>query len=112
MFFFPSGFKVDRHVLQGMALSGAVRQDTFGKLPDVPVPKKMNSIPGAGGGKGGELSVSGMNSGAQEIPYRSSLKARYKGTNSSMAIETPLKRQSNCKVSTWNNVGCSIALRN
>jgi hypothetical protein len=33
-----------------------------------------------------------------------SLKARYKlltGTNSSMAFETPLKRQSNCKVSTW-----------
>jgi hypothetical protein len=55
-FFFPSGFKVDRHVLQGEALSCAVRQDTFGKLPDVPVPKKMNSIPGAGGTKSGELS--------------------------------------------------------
>jgi hypothetical protein len=60
MFFFPSGFRVDRHVLQGVALSGAVRQDTFGKLPEVPVPKKMNSIPGAGGARGGELSVSGM----------------------------------------------------
>jgi len=51
---------VDRHVLHGVALSGAVRQDTFGKLPEVPVPKKMNSIPGAGGARGGELSVSGM----------------------------------------------------
>jgi hypothetical protein len=60
MFFFPSGFRVDRHVLQGVALSGAVRQDTFGKLPEVPVPKNMNSIPGAGGARGGELSVSGM----------------------------------------------------
>ena len=60
MFFFPSGFRVERHVLQGAALSGAVRQDTFGKLPEVPVPKKMNSMQGAGGGKGGELSVSGM----------------------------------------------------
>lgn len=60
MFFFPSGFRVDRHVLQGVALSGAVRQDTFGKLPEVPVPKKMNSILGAGGARGGELSVSGM----------------------------------------------------
>jgi hypothetical protein len=43
MFFFPSGFRVERHVLQGDSLSGAVRQDTLGKLPDVPVPKKMNS---------------------------------------------------------------------
>jgi hypothetical protein len=43
MFFFPSGFKVERHVLQGGSLSGAVRQDTLGKLPDVPVPKKINS---------------------------------------------------------------------
>lgn len=69
MFFFPSGFRVDRHVLQGVALSGAVRQDTFGKLPEVPVPKKMNSIPGVGGARGGELSVSGMRcGGAQEIP--------------------------------------------
>lgn len=48
MFFFPSGFRVERHVLQGGSLSGAVRQDTLGKLPDVPVPKKMKSIPGAG----------------------------------------------------------------
>jgi hypothetical protein len=23
-----------------------VRQDTFGRLPDVPVPRKMNSMPG------------------------------------------------------------------
>jgi hypothetical protein len=51
---------VDKHVLQGVAVSGAVRQDTFGKLPEVPVPKKMNSITGAGGARGGELSVSGI----------------------------------------------------
>jgi hypothetical protein len=48
IFFFPSGLRVERHVLQGVALSGAVRQDTLGKLPDVPVPKKMNSIAGVG----------------------------------------------------------------
>jgi hypothetical protein len=47
IFFFPSGLRVERHVLQGDSLSGAVRQDTLGKLPDVPVPKKMNSIAGA-----------------------------------------------------------------
>ncbi len=60
IFFFPSGLRVERHVLQGVAPSGAVRQDTFGKLPDVPVPKKMNSILGADSGIGGELSESGM----------------------------------------------------
>jgi len=48
MLFFPSGSRVERHVLQGVSPSGAVRQDTLGKLPDVPVPKKMNSIPEAG----------------------------------------------------------------
>jgi hypothetical protein len=53
-FFFPSGFKVERHVLQGASLFGAVRQDTLGKLPDVPVPKKMNSMPGAGRTESGE----------------------------------------------------------
>jgi hypothetical protein len=51
---------VERHVLQGVAVSGAVRQDTFGKLPDVPLPKKMSSIPGAGCTRRGELSESGM----------------------------------------------------
>lgn len=60
IFFFPSGLNVDRHVLQGVAVSGAVRQDTFGKLPDVPVPKKMSSTPGAGCTRRGELSESGM----------------------------------------------------
>jgi hypothetical protein len=79
MFFFPSGFRVDRHVLQGAALSGAVRQDTFGKLPEVPVPKKMNSIPG--GGAGGELSVSGMRWSTRKYPTdeeNCGLKERYK----------------------------------
>jgi hypothetical protein len=33
--------------LQGASVLGAVRQETLGKLPDVPVPRKMNSIPGA-----------------------------------------------------------------
>ena len=56
MFFFPSGFRVERHVLQGGSLSGAVRQDTLGKLPDVPVPKKMNSTPGHTGVSGSTVS--------------------------------------------------------
>ena len=51
---------MDRHVLQGVTPSGAVRQDTFGKLPDVPVPKKMNSILGVGCTRSEEWSVSGM----------------------------------------------------
>ena len=51
---------MDRHVLQGVTPSGAVRQDTFGKLPDVPVPKNMNSIPGVGCTRSGEWSESGM----------------------------------------------------
>jgi hypothetical protein len=47
MFFLPSASRVERHVLQGASVLGAVRQETLGKLPDVPVPRKMNSIPGA-----------------------------------------------------------------
>jgi hypothetical protein len=47
MFFLPSALRVERHVLQGASVLGAVRQETLGKLPDVPVPRKMNSIPGA-----------------------------------------------------------------
>lgn len=77
MFFFPSGLRVDKHVLQGAALSGAVRHDTFGKLPEVPVPKKMNSTPGAGGGRGGEWSASGMQ-WSQWMKRICGLKARYK----------------------------------
>lgn len=46
--------------MQGVTPSGAVRQDTFGKLPDVPVPKNMNSIPGVGCTRSGEWSESGM----------------------------------------------------
>jgi hypothetical protein len=37
-----------------------VRQDTFGKLPDVPVPKNMSSILGVGCTRSGEWSESGM----------------------------------------------------
>lgn len=72
---------MDKHVLQGAALSGAVRQDTFGKLPEVPVPKKMNSILGAGGGRGGELSVSGIRWSTRKYlmdEEKCRLKARYK----------------------------------
>lgn len=47
IFFLPSALRVERHVLQGASLLGAVRQDTLGRLPDVPVPRKMNSIPEA-----------------------------------------------------------------
>ena len=46
-FFLPSALRVERHVLQGVSVSGAVRQETLGKLPDVPVPRKMNSTPEA-----------------------------------------------------------------
>jgi hypothetical protein len=37
-----------------------VRQDTFGKLPDVPVPKNMSSMLGVGCTRSGEWSDSGM----------------------------------------------------
>ena len=46
-FFLPSALRVERHVLQTASVSGAVRQETLGKLPDVPVPRKMNSTPEA-----------------------------------------------------------------
>lgn len=46
--------------MQGLTPSGAVRQDTFGKLPDVPVPKNMSSILGVGCTRSGEWSESGM----------------------------------------------------
>lgn len=46
--------------MQGVAPSGAVRQDTLGKLPDVPVPKNMNSIPVVGCTENGELSESNI----------------------------------------------------
>jgi hypothetical protein len=88
MFFFPSGLKVDRHVLQGVALSCAVRQDTFGKLPDVPVPKKMNSIPGAGGTRSGELSEWGM----EHEECLADAKGCYKPSTGMANIEPPPKR--------------------
>jgi hypothetical protein len=99
IFFFPSGLKVDRHVLQGVAVSGAVRQDTFGKLPDVPVPKKMSSTPGAGCTRRGELSESGMEHKKyprveKKLRVESAFRWRVinlQGT-ASMAIDTPPKR--------------------
>lgn len=42
-FFFPSGFNVDKHVLQTRPPGGAVRHLIWGKLLDVPVPRNMNS---------------------------------------------------------------------
>jgi hypothetical protein len=41
--FLPSGFSVERHVWHCFASGGAVRHETFGILPEVPVPKKVNS---------------------------------------------------------------------
>lgn len=46
MFLFPSGVSVERHVLQGSLLGGAVKQWMFGIEDDVPVPRKMSSISG------------------------------------------------------------------
>jgi hypothetical protein len=43
VFFFPSGWRVERHVLQGIAPGGAVRQSTWGRVEDVPVPSRMSS---------------------------------------------------------------------
>jgi hypothetical protein len=43
LFFLPSGFNVERHVWHGSTSGGAVRHETFGTLPDVPVPKKVRS---------------------------------------------------------------------
>jgi hypothetical protein len=89
-FFLPSGVKVDRHVLQGVSLSCAVRQDTFGKLPDVPVPKKMNSIPGVGCTRSGEWSESGMEN-LKKLQTRKRF-INLQGTTSMANIETPPKR--------------------
>lgn len=44
MFFFPSAVSVERQVLQGSLLGGAVRQSKFGIEDDVPVPRKMSSV--------------------------------------------------------------------
>jgi hypothetical protein len=46
MFLFPSGVSVERQVLQGSLLGGAVKQSKYGNEDDVPVPRKMNSISG------------------------------------------------------------------
>ena len=43
MFLFPSGWSVDKHVRQGLASGGAVRQSTCGRVDEVPVPRKMSS---------------------------------------------------------------------
>lgn len=50
MFFFPSGRSVDKHVRQGLASGGAVRQSTCGRLDEVPVPRKMSSTGSSGKG--------------------------------------------------------------
>ena len=44
MFFFPAGVSVLKQVLHGGLSGGAVKQETFGTLPDVPVPKNISSI--------------------------------------------------------------------
>lgn len=46
MFLLPSGVWVDRHVLQGgVSSSGkAVRHSIWGRLAEVPVPKKISSM--------------------------------------------------------------------
>jgi hypothetical protein len=43
-FLFPSGVSVDRQVRHGGVSGGAVRQDTFGTLPEVPVPRNITSM--------------------------------------------------------------------
>ena len=48
MFFLPSGVSVERHVWHCSASGGAVRHDTLGTLPEVPVPKKIKSTAGFG----------------------------------------------------------------
>ena len=44
MFFFPAGVSVLKHVLHGGFSGGAVKHDTFGTLPDVPVPRNIISV--------------------------------------------------------------------
>lgn len=41
--FFPSGRRVERQVRQGSRSGGAVKQSTWGKEEDVPVPSQMTS---------------------------------------------------------------------
>lgn len=43
IFFFPSGVNVEVHVLHGISSGPAVRHSMWGKLDEVPVPRKMNS---------------------------------------------------------------------
>ena len=44
MFFFPAGVSVLKHVVHGGFSGGAVRQETLGTLPDVPVPRNIISV--------------------------------------------------------------------
>jgi len=44
MFFFPSGWSVERQVRQGSLSDGAVKQSMLGTLLEVPVPRNMSSI--------------------------------------------------------------------
>lgn len=41
--FFPSGVRVDRHVLHFRPSGGDVKQSTCGRLDEVPVPRKISS---------------------------------------------------------------------
>lgn len=59
MFFLPSGRRVERHVLHGLASGGAVKQSTCGRLEEVPVPRKMSST--GSSGKGATISREPMN---------------------------------------------------
>ena len=43
MFFLPSGRSVEIQVRHCLASGGAVRQSTWGRLDEVPVPRKMSS---------------------------------------------------------------------
>jgi hypothetical protein len=44
MFFLPSGFNVETHVRHCLSPGSAVMHPMRGRLDDVPVPRKINSI--------------------------------------------------------------------
>lgn len=46
-FFFPSNVSAERHVLHRGISAGAVRHSMWGKLLDVPVPRKISSMSSA-----------------------------------------------------------------
>ena len=67
MFFFPSGKRVDKHVLQGGWSGDAVKHSICGRLEEVPVPRKINSyfirIPSSSGILISRLKVSAVAEG-------------------------------------------------